>query len=713
MRYGAVARFAGLLVIPYLGPSEISAQTQVKVASAANFRPVVAPGSFASLFGTGLASEVIVASAGSDGQYPRQLGGLTVTVGGAAADLAMVSPNQINFVVPFISQYGVINVVVTDGSQTIATSTVTVSPTAPAVFTTDASGNGFGAILNAIDFTQAPFALKTTTPGGANIDTIVAIYGTGFRFAGAASVSANSGDASSHVLATAASSSGKIWDLSVLYAGPAPGFEGLDQINVQLAPDIDTTSDITLMLSTDAVQANPVYLLLRPPSAPMITSATPAFASPGVSIIVSGNGLIDGRRFQAPAREYALFVLSDGTQIPAPLLNMSGQAIEALVPSAATNSKGDPYYGDTQLCVVVDAMRSCLPNNFSIVKPSPTGVPVGTALMSFAQNTVTQALQALPSQIDPGIRSSVTTTAQAKLDRLRRQISAALSGSPQIIQIADFNGNTVSFLFDVAAIQRVESLLAPGPIDTASPSARGMGNLISDRTDAQATSCGQSEEACLEAAKSAHDQNVNAESAISYTGVGAFVLAAAVGCLADVETACLPGAAAAIAILAPFDEILSVTDYALLGTLVVSELQPFYLDSINGVPSSVTLSPTLPTATFRVQGTALPKYESVPDAVNGIVFDLASTKPCAGGHNRFGLIRYFARPETRPADPADGRLVPIKLQGVCGNLRENAPRTRFASAREHGFLSSDSGGYDRFVRRTGILSTSGVQDKRQ
>jgi len=67
-------------------------------------------------------------------------------------DLVMFRPSQINFVVPLTAPYGTVNVSVADGLQTIAAGTASVSPTAPAVFTTNASGTGFGAILDGVDF---------------------------------------------------------------------------------------------------------------------------------------------------------------------------------------------------------------------------------------------------------------------------------------------------------------------------------------------------------------------------------------------------------------------------------------------------------------------------------------------------------------------------------------------------------------------------------
>ena len=67
------------------------------VTDSATYGPRVAPGSLASLVGTGLASETDSAS-----EFPLAtiLGGTSVSVGGTLAPLLYVSPGQINFQAP-------------------------------------------------------------------------------------------------------------------------------------------------------------------------------------------------------------------------------------------------------------------------------------------------------------------------------------------------------------------------------------------------------------------------------------------------------------------------------------------------------------------------------------------------------------------------------------------------------------------------------------
>lgn len=65
--------------------------------SDASFLP---PGTFASMFGEGFSEQELVATS-DDGSLPKELGGVRVYVNGIQAPISSVSPNQINFQVPW------------------------------------------------------------------------------------------------------------------------------------------------------------------------------------------------------------------------------------------------------------------------------------------------------------------------------------------------------------------------------------------------------------------------------------------------------------------------------------------------------------------------------------------------------------------------------------------------------------------------------------
>ena len=212
---------------------------------AASYRGTLAPDALATIFGTGLARSTASATLDSAGQLPVELAATRVEVNGEAASLLYVSPTQINFVVPGGIAAGATTLTVrsTDSSNTRA-ATIPIAAGAPALFSSDASGKGPGAILNAVTFTGAPFLVETPENGGDN-RTRLALYGTGVRHA-------------REVIAAATDSRGQQTELTVEYAGAAPGYFGLDQINVVLPRNLDGAGTVSLRVTADNAASNTV-----------------------------------------------------------------------------------------------------------------------------------------------------------------------------------------------------------------------------------------------------------------------------------------------------------------------------------------------------------------------------------------------------------------------------------------------------------------------
>jgi uncharacterized protein (TIGR03437 family) len=226
-------------------PLAVAQSAAFTVVNAASYGGSIAPDSLATIFGTNLSVSTASASLDSDGQLPTELAATRVEFNGVAAQLFYVSPVQINLVVPSGLVLGTANVAVRSTVSGLAkTGAALLGQTAPAVFTSDASGSGSGAILNAINYLPAPFLVLTDT-GGSDVQTRLAIYGTGLRHAAA-------------VTAVAQDSSGNAYTMNVEYAGAAPGFFGLDQVNVVLPPDVDGAGTVSLALSADGIYANQV-----------------------------------------------------------------------------------------------------------------------------------------------------------------------------------------------------------------------------------------------------------------------------------------------------------------------------------------------------------------------------------------------------------------------------------------------------------------------
>jgi uncharacterized protein (TIGR03437 family) len=210
-------------------------------------------------------------------------------VNGEAAALLYVSPSQVNFVVPGDTAPGTADVIVVRNAITggALSATMLVENSAPAVFSADATGKGAGAILNAVTFATAPFLTVTPEIVGSDQRTRLAVYATGIRYA--ATVGASATDAS-----------GNTYNLTVEYAGPAPGYFGLDQVNVVLPPDLDSAGVVSLFLTADASASNVVSFQMASLPANSIRlaglSLSASYVNGGDSVIltVSLNGVARG-----------------------------------------------------------------------------------------------------------------------------------------------------------------------------------------------------------------------------------------------------------------------------------------------------------------------------------------------------------------------------------------------------------------------------------
>ncbi len=233
---GAKAVPAPTAAGPFLNPQG--------VVSAASFAPVgspIAPGAFIALFGSGLASTTTVASGYP---FPSALGGVQVLVNGAPAPVYVVSPTQINFLVPYATPSGTARLQVVTPSGRSNEVEVTVAATAPGVYSTAANGLGAGAIL------QANFTL-VTPQNPARRGSAVLLYLTGL---GAVTPAVADGAASSTSVLSRVNGPVKVYiggrEAAISFAGLAPGFAGLYQINAVVPAGITPGSAVPLAIET-------------------------------------------------------------------------------------------------------------------------------------------------------------------------------------------------------------------------------------------------------------------------------------------------------------------------------------------------------------------------------------------------------------------------------------------------------------------------------
>jgi uncharacterized protein (TIGR03437 family) len=307
------------ILLGTLGVSILCAQTPTfSLVNAASYGSACAPDSLATIFGSNLAPSTASATLDANGQPPTELAGTRVEIAGVAASLFYVSPGQINLVVPAGIDTGTVSVVIrSTASGASRTSSAFLRTAAPGVFTSDTSGSGPGAILNAVTFQPAPFLVQTPvqTPGaGSDTRTRLAVYGTGFRHAAT-------------VTATARDTSGNRFTLTVEYAAQAPGFTGLDQVNIVIPPDLDGAGTVTLSLAADNNAANDVtfQMALLPPGSLQLSSlaVSPSFVNSGDSatVTVGLNGVARAGGFPVSLRSSAA-----AAQVPPQVIIPAGSA---------------------------------------------------------------------------------------------------------------------------------------------------------------------------------------------------------------------------------------------------------------------------------------------------------------------------------------------------------------------------------------------------
>lgn len=196
-----VVSLIGMLTL--LAIQAIGQVPEISITNAANYRPYVAADSIAVIFGNNFSASV--EQAGSQ-PLPTALAGARVQIidllgGSSLAGLFWVSPGQINFHVPADLGSGLHQVKVSTAAGTVFSGSLFVAPSAPGVFTVDRSGSGLA----------EHYWIR-----GGTADYLV-IFGTGFG-------------------ANAELVIPQLGRFGAIYCGAAPGFTGLDQINIPLPP---------------------------------------------------------------------------------------------------------------------------------------------------------------------------------------------------------------------------------------------------------------------------------------------------------------------------------------------------------------------------------------------------------------------------------------------------------------------------------------------
>ncbi|MGD0669561.1 MAG: IPT/TIG domain-containing protein [Bryobacteraceae bacterium] len=586
-----------------------STASALQVVSAASYRPQVSPDSLASIFGTSFSTETVQPSPDASGSFPLVVAGVTVLINGVQCPIIYASPTQINIYIPPNVALGNATVSVTSsetGQQ--ASGTVAVQNVAPGIFY---GPPDHGAILNAITFQPDPFTVQTQETDGSVVETQIAAYATGTRYAGNPSHDPSITNVASSVSAQAVDSAGKIYPLAVEYAGAAPGFVGLDQINITVPPQLDGVGVLWLSIGAGSQSSNTVELTVRSQASPTVTSFSGAAAPPGSPITVSGAGFADGVGSTGLARTSVIFSLPDGEQVPSLTLSVSDSSIQALVPPILDQSQ-NIYQGSAQLCVVVDSQESCAKQAF-VFQPlvQPAGAPGDTVTHILEQSL--QSAIASAADLDPGAVAALQLAGNDQIQQLQTLIQQVLAGDAPMIPITNLDGTAGSVPLDITSLNLIESLLAANP-DLVSGSGT---QTAKSAHGAHATS------ACsdLPDEQNRATAKVDRDNAVSWTkaiGAGTFATAllAASGAAACVA---LTGGSCA----GPVGTFLSNAASALAWTpflLVPSTARILWIDLaeynyLQSVPDVTVTVPPGQSATFNVNATFTKSAKSAEDTV--------------------------------------------------------------------------------------------------
>lgn len=238
---------------------------QASNTSAASYvRNHIAVEGLVAAFGTNFAPSAKVANSLP---LPTNLNGTTVRIKDAAgqerdAPLLFVSPTQVNYQVPPETASGSATVTISNADGAVATETISVSMTAPGLFTADASGKGWAAAsiqrvknglskyepiasYNPAQNTQVPNPIDLSVEGE---DVYLLLFGTGVRHRGGLS------DVKVFVDGV---------ETPVIYAGKQTDYAGLDQINVKLPRSLSGRGEVNVTLVVQNKTANQVKIKIK------------------------------------------------------------------------------------------------------------------------------------------------------------------------------------------------------------------------------------------------------------------------------------------------------------------------------------------------------------------------------------------------------------------------------------------------------------------
>jgi uncharacterized protein (TIGR03437 family) len=241
----AWSQVTGVSTIPnYTAESIVNAATQTAEA--------LAPNAIATLYGTNLSYTTRAVSSAdlAGGSLPITLDGVAVWVNAIPCGLFFVSPNQINFLVPYDLIAGKASVIVARQSIAGPSAKIQLNNTSPGFFL----WNGSNAV--AVHLNGQLVSPASPAAGG----EIIVLYAGGL---GRTTPNTTSGRLATNAATIYYASQLQILlngvpipPESVLYAGLTPGFAGLYQINLKLPAELPANPEIRIAIGPQVSPAS-------------------------------------------------------------------------------------------------------------------------------------------------------------------------------------------------------------------------------------------------------------------------------------------------------------------------------------------------------------------------------------------------------------------------------------------------------------------------
>jgi len=203
--------------------------------------------------------------------HSYELGNVSVTIKGQAAQVLSVSATNVTFKVPNDLAGGIADIIVTSRSGYVSFSTANVFGLNPTILM-NADGSGSATVFNGLNVQSGTFSTVMEQFIGFDMRTRLSFFGTGIS---SALVSTDLGNDvlltngqtlpnfAESVKVEARTSGGTTFDVPVEYAGPQGALSGLDQITVMLPPQLSGAGTVQLTVIVGSTRSNSVTVVVQ------------------------------------------------------------------------------------------------------------------------------------------------------------------------------------------------------------------------------------------------------------------------------------------------------------------------------------------------------------------------------------------------------------------------------------------------------------------